>query len=138
MSALKKLKDKIDLGFVSIDLIKPQIVCISVLVEEVISVENGIKILQSINNLVGDTRYATIINSSDKYAPSKEFYKFIISQRTTEKDNIIARAIVTTNMASRIDSQNFINFFKPLTPTKLFSTIDEAIAWLEPQLDKEN
>lgn len=138
MSALNKKAQKIDLGFVSIELIKPHIVGINVLVEDIISVENGIKILQGIKDLVGDTRYATIINSSNMYAPSKEFYKFIISQRTAEKDNILARAIVTTNMASRIDSQNFIGFFKPLTPTKIFSTIEEAIAWIEPQLDKEN
>jgi hypothetical protein len=62
----------------------------------------------------------------------------MISQRSPEKDSLLARAIVTTNMASRIEAQNFINAYKPLTPTKLFSTIEEAITWLEPQLSKVN
>jgi hypothetical protein len=62
----------------------------------------------------------------------------MISQRSHEKDNLLARAIVTTNMASRIEAQNFINAYKPLTPTKMFSTIEEAIAWLEPQLQSSN
>jgi len=138
MSAVKKTVQKIDLGFVSIELIKPQIVCVSILVEDIISVEKGIKLLEGIKTLVGNTPHATIINSSDLYTPSKEFFKFIVSQRTAAKDNIIARAIVTTNMASRIDSQNFIGFFKPLTPTKIFSTIEEAVTWIELQLSKVN
>jgi hypothetical protein len=138
MSALKKSKEKVDLGFVTIELIRPQIVCITCLDEETISVEKGIQLLQGIQSLVEDMRYATIINLSDLYTPSKEFFKFIVSQRSAEKDNIIARGIVTTNMAARIDSQNFIGFFKPLIPTKIFSTIDEAVAWVEPQLSNVN
>ncbi len=138
MSALKKTVHKIDLGFVSIELIKPNIVCITSLTEDVISVENGIKIIEEIKGLVGNTPHATVLNFGNLYSPSKEFFKFIVSQRTTEKDNIIARAIVSTNMARRIEAQNFVNFFKPLTPTKLFASMDEAIAWIEPQLGKEN
>jgi hypothetical protein len=138
MSALKKTVGKIDLGFVSIELIKPHIVCITTLTEEVVSVENGIKIIEEIKGLVGNTPHATILNFGDLFSPSKEFFKFIVSQRSPEKDNIVARGIVSGNLARRIEAQNFINFFKPLTPTKLFSTIDEAIAWIEPQLDKEN
>ena len=138
MSALKKTGRKIDLGFVSIELVKPNIVCITTLTEDVVSVENGIKIIDEIKGLVGDVPHATILNFGGSFSPSKEFYKFIVSQRSAEKDNIIARGIVSNNLARRIEAQNFINFFKPLTPTKLFSTMDEAIAWIEPQLDKEN
>ena len=134
MSAQQKITQKIDLGFVALSLIKPRIICVDSLIEETITVEKGIQILEAVKILSGNEPYATIINVSDLYTPSKEFFKFIVSQRTAEKDNVMARAIVTTNPASRLDAQNFINFFKPLTPTKLFSTIDEAIAWIEPQL----
>ena len=135
MSAQKKIIEKIELGFVSLYLIKPNVVCVDCLVEETIDVEKGIKILEAFKALVNtETPHASIINTSNLYAPSKEFFKFIVSQRSLAKDNIVARAIVTTNSASRIESQNFINFFKPLTPTKLFSTLDEAVAWIEPQL----
>lgn len=138
MSAVKKEAKKIDLGFVSIELIRPNIVCITTLTEEVVSIENGIKIIEEIKNLVGDIPHATILNFGDLYSPSKEFYKFIVSQRSSEKDHILARAMVSNNMARRIEAQNFINFFKPLTPTKLFTTMEEAIAWIEPQLTKVN
>ena len=124
-----------ELGFASIYLIKPNLVCIQCIKEEVISVEMGIKILESIKELVGENKHASLINLSNLYAPSKEFFKFIVSQRNPEKDHIVARAVVTTNAASRIDGQNFINYFKPLTPTKLFSTVDEAISWLETHLN---
>src|ERR1700741_5432573 len=112
MSAIKKEAKKIDLGFVSIELIRSSIVCITTLTEEVVSVENGIKIIEEIKGLVGSALHGTILNFGDLYSPSKEFYKFIVSQRSAEKDNIIARAMVTTNMARRIEAQNFINFFK--------------------------
>ena len=133
MSAQEKTLRKIDLGFVSIYLIRSNIICIDCLIEEIVNVEKGIQIIEGIKTLVGDLPHATIINSSNLYAPSKEFFKFIVSQRNAEKDNIIARAIVATNAASRMESQNFINFFKPLTPTKLFSSIEDALTWLEPQ-----
>jgi len=136
MSAVRKEGKKIDLGFVSIELIRANIVSITTLTEEVVSVENGIKIIEEIKSLVGDISHATILNFGDSYSPSKEFYKFIVSQRSVEKDHIVARAIVSNNMARRIEAQNFINFFKPLTPTKLFTTIEEAIAWIEPQVGK--
>ena len=137
MSAQKKILEKIDLGFVSLSLIKPNIVCVDCLIEETIDVEKGIKILEAFKSLVNtETPHASIINISNLYAPSKEFYKFIVSQRSPEKDNLIARGIVATNPASRLDAQNFINFFKPLTPTKLFSKLEEALSWIEPQLPK--
>jgi len=134
MSAQRKTTQKIDLSFVSISLIKPNIICIDSLIEETITVEKGIQILEAVKTLSGNEPYATILNISDLYIPSKEFFKFIVSQRSAEKDNIIARAIVTTNPAARLDGQNFINFFKPLTTTKLFTTLDAAIAWIEIQL----
>jgi len=134
MSAQHKISQKIDLGFVCVSLIKPSIICVDSVIEETINVEKGIQILDAVKALSGNGPYATIINASKLYTPSKEFFKFIVSQRSPEKDNIVARAIVTTNPASRLDAQNFINFFKPLTPTKLFLTIEEAVAWIEPKL----
>lgn len=138
MSALKKTVQQKELGFVTVSLLKPGIIHVSHLAEEIISVEKGIELLNAVNELAGNLPYATIINMGDKYAPSKEFFKFIVSQRSPEKDHVVARALVTTNMASRIDAQNFIGFFKPLTPTKLFSTLEDAIAWVELQLGDVN
>ncbi len=136
MSELKELKEEIDLSFASIRLIKPAIICVTYLTEDVIDGGKGVQILASITSLAGNKPFVTIINRSNLYTPCTEHFKFMISQRSPEKDNLLARAIVTTNMASRIEAQNFVNFFKPLTPTKLFSTVEEAISWLEPQLNK--
>lgn len=136
MSAQEEMSHRVDLGFVSIHLLKANIVCVDCVLEDSISVEKGIKIIETIRFLVGDEPHAIIINASTLYTPSKEFFKFILSQRSPEKDKLMARAIVTTNPAARLDGKNFINFFKPITPTKLFSTIDEALEWIEPYLSK--
>ncbi|HKC67151.1 MAG TPA: hypothetical protein VKG26_02895 [Bacteroidia bacterium] len=134
MSAQEEMSNRVDLGFVSIHLVKANIVCVDCILEESISVERGIKIIETIRSLVGNEPHGIIINAATLYTPSKEFFKFILSQRSPEKDKLMARAIVTTNPAARLDGKNFINFFKPITPTKLFSTIDEAVKWIEPHL----
>ena len=136
MSAQEEMSNRVDLGFVSIHLVKANIVCVDCVLEESISVERGIKIIETIRSLVGNELHGIIINAATLYTPSKEFFKFILSQRSPEKDKLMARAIVTTNPASRLDGKNFINFFKPLTPTKLCFTIDEAIDWVESHLNK--
>ncbi|MFI5141341.1 MAG: hypothetical protein ACHQII_03195, partial [Bacteroidia bacterium] len=107
MSAQEEMSHKIDLGFVSIHLIKANIVCVDCILEESIGVERGIKIIETIRSLVGNEPHAIIINVSTLYTPSKEFFKFILSQRSPEKDKLMARAIVTTNPASRLDGKNF-------------------------------
>jgi hypothetical protein len=137
MSAQEEMSNRVDLGFVSIHLIKTNIVCVDCLLEEAVSVDRGIKIIETIRSLVGNQPHAIIVNISTLYTPSREFFKFILSQRSPEKDKLMARAIVTTNPASRLDGKNFINFFKPLTPTKLFSTVEEAVSWIEPHLNKQ-
>ncbi|HTA60965.1 MAG TPA: hypothetical protein VK835_00855 [Bacteroidia bacterium] len=136
MSAQEELSNRIDLGFVSVYLIKPHIVCVDCQIEEAVSVDRGIKIIETIRSMAGNEPHAIIVNIGSLYTPSKEFFKFILSQRSPEKDKLMARAIVTTNPASRLDGKNFINFFKPLTPTKLFSTIEEAIEWIDPHLNQ--
>ncbi|MHB8259185.1 MAG: DUF7793 family protein [Bacteroidia bacterium] len=134
MTKEEKTRPKIDLGYVTIYLIKPQIVCTDYQTEEFITVEKGIKIIEEIKTLVGDTPHAIIPNLSNLYTPFKEYFKFLVSERTPAKDKVIARAIVSTNLASRIEMQNFINFFKPQIPTKLFTSVEEAVAWIEPQI----
>jgi hypothetical protein len=141
MNELKEMneqKEQINLGYVSIYFIKPHIVCSDYKTEEIIDVEKGIKILEGTKCLTGDARFALIVNISDFYTPFKEHFKFMVSQRNLKKDKMIARAIVATNMASRIEMQNFISAYKPLTPTKLFSTVEEALTWLEPQISMVN
>jgi hypothetical protein len=138
MSAVRKTKEQIDLGFASVYLIKPAIICVTYLTEEVIDTGKGIQILEAITSLAEGKPFGTIINRAKLYTPNTEMFKFMISQRSIEKDNIMARALVTTNMASRIEAQNFINFFKPLTPTKLFETMEDALAWVEPYISEVN
>lgn len=136
MSAQEEMSNRVDLGFVSIHLIKANIVCVDCVLEEAVSLDRGIKIIETIRALVGNEPHAIIVNIGSLYTPSKEFFKFILSQRSPEKDRLMARALVTTNPASRLDGKNFINFFKPLTPTKLCSTIEEAVDWVEAHLNK--
>ena len=135
MSEVKNKPETIDLGFLSVSMIKPNIICVKLKDENQITLDSGIKILEAIKSIVNNGPYTCLIDMADLYVPSNDFFKFIVSQRNREKDYIVARAIVSTNMAQRIDAQNFISLYKPVVPTKLFSEINnEVFDWMDSHL----
>ena len=70
--------------------------------------------------LVTLKRYNPITKEASEYAASEEAGKY------TSAD-----AIVIQNFAMRIASNFYIKIFKPIRPTKMFSSEDKAIEWLK-------
>jgi len=52
-------------------------------------------------------------------------------------DDRIATAFVTNSIANKLIGNFFINFNKPASPTKMFSSEADALAWLKLILSKE-
>lgn len=63
--------------------------------------------------------FNTISDEAKKYSATQE------SQIYTR-----ANAIVIHSLATRLGANFFIRFNKPITPTRVFNTIDEAANWL--------
>lgn len=126
--------EKITLSFAEFSLLKDNVVQIDYTNENPINVERGIELVQAINKLTHNQPSAAIHNVGDKYIFTTDALRFMGSQLSTDKHHYIARAIVATNPAARISINNFINLYKPLIPTKLFSDLEEAYAWLDELL----
>lgn len=126
--------EKITLSFGEFSLLKDNIVLIDYNGQEGLNVERGIQMVESINKLTNNRPAAAIHNLGEHYVFSTDNLKFMGSQLSPERHHYVARAIVTTNPAGRIETTNFINLYKPLIPTKLFATVEAAYQWIEEQL----
>lgn len=123
--------EKITLSFAELSLLKDNVVIVDYITEEPLNVDKGIQMVESINRITNNRPAAAIHNVGDKYLFSSDNLKFMGSQLSPEKHNYLARAIVTTNPAARIETTNFINLYKPIIPTKLFTTVEAAYQWIE-------
>jgi hypothetical protein len=126
--------DKITLSFAEFSLLKDNVVLIDYLNETPLNVEKGIQLVETINKLAHNHPAAAIHNVGDKYIFTTDAMRFMGSQLNTNDHHYVARAIVARNPAARISINNFVNLHKPLIPTKLFSEVDEAYAWVESVL----
>ena len=131
------VQDKITLDFAEISLVKDKIVIVEYLTEDPINVDRGIRMLETVRKISNNEPCAIIHNVGDKYIFTTDALRFMGSQLTTDGHHFLARAIVTTNPAARIASNNFIKFYKPLLPTKLFTETAAAVTWLEGILSSE-
>lgn len=123
--------EKISLSFADFSLLKDNIVLIDYINEEPLNVEKGIQLVETINKISHGKPTAAIHNVGDKYIFTTDALRFMGSQLTSEAHSYTARAIVATNPAARIATNNFINLYKPLIATKLFNEVDEALSWIE-------
>jgi hypothetical protein len=130
------VQDKIALDFAEFTLVKDNIVIIDYLGEETMNVERGIKVVETVHKLSNNEPCAVIHNVGNKYIFSTDALRFMGSQLDSQH-KYLARTIVTTNAAARLASNNFIKLYKPLVPTKIFTEVGPALAWLEGVLSSE-
>lgn len=131
------VQEKITFDFAEISLVKGKIVLVDYLTEDPLNVDRGIKMLETIKKLTNNEPCAIIHNVADKYIFTTDALRFMGSQLTKDAHSYLARAIVCTNPAGRIAANNFIKFYKPLLPTKLFTDTAAALAWIEGVLSSE-
>ena len=125
------VEDRIALSFAELTLVKEGIVQIDYFGEERINVHKGIEMYRAVQKLTNNVPCFLVHNFGDSYVFLSEAMRFMSSQLTKETHNILGRAYVTTNAASRIAVNNLIKFYKPVTASKLFSEIEPAMLWVE-------
>ncbi len=73
--------------------------------------------------------YCTLLDAQHQFTTSSEAREFVAKKESGR----IAFAIVTNSIANRLVGNFFIQFNKPIVPTKLFSEEGAAIKWLQEQ-----
>lgn len=91
--------------------------------------------IEATKKLTQGTRYLTLVDARSEVSITKEAQK--LGTKPEYSVNQIAQAIIATSVANRLIGNFLINFYKPASPTKLFTNAKEALEWLNNCLKKE-
>jgi len=69
-----------------------------------------------------------LITFTSYLPPNEESMKYSISEEATVYNKAIA--IVVDSLAHRLGGNFYLNFYKPIVPTKLFNSQEKAMTWL--------
>jgi len=93
-----------------------------------IELENAIENYEAAQLLVGNTKHLLLVDGSANVYISKEAKAY---SAKLKPNSPIAMAVIVTTSANRIVGNLYINFNKPVVPTRLFSAEERAIEWLK-------
>jgi len=92
---------------------------------------DDVKAMRKANlELSNDKPYSVLLDTTNGFASATpEANKLMAGQEFSEKRTAIA--IIAKSLATKIVSNFFIRFNKPVTPTRSFTSETEAIDWLK-------
>ena len=86
-------------------------------------------VIKDRKNFAGKNNYTLLVEISNVKSISSEARDYLASAEGTA--HILAAAIITNSSFTRMISNLFLSYNKPLVPTKLFSNREEAKKWLQ-------
>jgi len=122
---------KIELNNVFIELLSPNIIQITIKNNSVIEVEDILAIKKANLELAKGVKYGIITESGSNTTVSEKA-RTLMATEIIEKDRV-ATAFVINNLSQRLLGKFYLKINKPNTPTKMFSTLKEALIWIESQ-----
>ena len=94
-----------------------------------IELEDAIQNYEATIAITQGEKFLVMVDATSNVSVSKEARAFVALTKENEKR--IAEAFITTSVANKLVGNFYINFNKPKTPTKIFSSETDAIKWLE-------
>ena len=88
-------------------------------------------IFQHFRMLANGQKYCVLLDASKEVTTSPEARAYVANQERSSWK--IAFAIVTNTTANKLVGNFFIQFNKPVSPTKLFTNEEAALKWIEEQ-----
>lgn len=86
---------------------------------------------ENLQRLSQGKKYCILLDGKNQFTTTPESREFVGSKERAK--GRIAFAIVAKSMVNRLVGNFFIQFNKPITPTKLFSDEESAMQWLREQ-----
>jgi hypothetical protein len=100
--------------------------------KSVIELEDSKKMYEATLEMAAGKKYAALIDARAETILTSEAREW--SADPALHNNLIAQAIIVTSLANRIVGNFIIKFHKPVAPTRLFSTREKAIEWLNEKV----
>ena len=110
---------------------KDSIVQTDIFPEQELSVDDVKEVIEGIAIVGRQTMYPQLIVAGQLSGPDLQAMKHIASDGSSPY--AIAEAYVIKSLSQKIIARFYLNFNKPARPTKMFSEVPEAIAWLNEQ-----
>ncbi len=127
---------KITTSFAEFSLVEPGIICIKMLNSFELAAEQAQEILDHTTTLSEGKQHALLYDFNNQNVLITQIAKQMAQPRVAANSNLCGRALIVYNLSNKLETNNFINTHKPLTPTKVFSTVKEAIPFLRECLNK--
>lgn len=129
------VQETIMMPFAEITIYKDRVAHVLYKDEAALNVSKAIDTYDKIRLATDGMPFVIVHDFSNKYIFSTDALRFMESQMNFETHQLLGRAFVSTNPASRISANNFIRLFKPVMPVKLFSSPQDALKWAEDLLN---
>lgn len=101
---------------------------IRILEGAVVTLQKMIEHLAASSKLLNGKKALTLIDGSAQFTMTTEANKLLASKEGAE--NRIAAAFVTNSFLNKIWFNFYIKFNKPVTPSKMFNSEEQALIWL--------
>ena len=111
---------------------KDRIVRMKIFNDAEIELEDAIQNHEATCALTNGEKHLVLVDGRSNIGVSKEARAFAAQKR--ENDKRIAEAFIVTSTANKLVGNFYINFNKPAVPTKIFSSEEKALEWLESLL----
>lgn len=111
------------------------VIHIKVLPGAEIELDDAKEIRKEVLGVANGNKYAIFLDGTETFEITSEARKLI-----SEIDNAsqrIAIAFYIKSLANKLAGNFFINVNKPFTPTKIFSTKESALAWLNEEIERQ-
>jgi hypothetical protein len=125
--------DKIVLFFAEFSLIDNNIVWVKFTQDGEIDEEKAKGILLSTLELSKGKKHAILYDLNKLNVIFSGIAKKMAEARNVNSDNLYARAFVVYNLANKLEVNHFLKFNRPTTPTKLFTSGNDAQRWIKLQ-----
>jgi hypothetical protein len=121
------VSNEIDLGHSKLELLDDDIVRIVIREKDIVTAKEAGAMNDAIGELSGGKEVFVMILAEDAAQFDKSAREFSASAAGTIFTK--ADALVVRNLAHRILANFYISFNKPLKPSRVFNSEEEAIAW---------
>jgi hypothetical protein len=118
-------------------LLQEQIVTIEIKPGAELDVKEIKELHEQVWETAGKKKYGLLIESGFGSTITPDARAFAASEEKLTLRRI-AKAFVVDNLAHKLVGNFYINFNKPVTPTKLFTDKKKAIEWLQEKVEEYN
>lgn len=126
-----EITNKISYDFYSISLRKDGIVQVNIEPYYHVAVDDVKIIVRAAHELANYKKHIILILAGSNSIPTDDARAYLASIDCNPL--AIAEAYVITSLAQKIIGNFYLNFNKPVIPTKIFNYEDEAVKWLNSQ-----